>query len=190
MNDIEQKKYYHYLTGKTKKAIWYHRYCVYPRIKKRLGEKILDVGCGIGWFLDSVEKGIGLDTNIYALQHCRKKGHRVCSIKNASYPFRDQSFDAVVMDNVLEHLENAEEVLREIYRVLKNDGTLIVGVPGEKGFLKDKDHRIYYDESALENIMVRVGFQMDEMFYAPFKWNWLDRKASLYCLYGVFRRIC
>ena len=55
-------------------------------------------------------------------------------------PFNDASFDAIVCFEVLEHVFNIEEVLAEIYRVLKPNGQLLISIP----FAWD-EHEIPYD---------------------------------------------
>lgn len=184
----KQKQYYGYLLTKSRRAQWYHRFLVFPRIREKISGSIIDVGCGIGFFLDYAKSAIGVDINFYNLKHCRGRKHRVCLVGDGHYPFREKTFDSALMDNVLEHLQEPQEVLSEIHRILKRNGTLIVGVPGKKGFLRDKDHEVFYDQSSLQKVMMRSGFNAIEMFYTPFKWDWLDKNISAYCLYGVFAR--
>lgn len=50
-----------------------------------------------------------------------------CSAENI--PVEDGSYDTVILCEVLEHLENPEQVLKEIFRILKNGGTLIMSTP-------------------------------------------------------------
>jgi SAM-dependent methyltransferase len=50
-------------------------------------------------------------------------------------PFRDQSFDLVTANMVAEHLEDPEEDLREIYRVLKPGGKFVFITPNRRGYL-------------------------------------------------------
>ena len=53
--------------------------------------------------------------------------------------FRDGEFDVVTMIHVLEHLPNPRQVIREIFRVLKEDGVLLVVVPNFAGWSSERD---------------------------------------------------
>lgn len=89
--------------------------------------KILDAGAGEGVFVDELRSlgldVVGLDLN-YSSELVQKG-----SILNM--PFADQSFDVVLCLDVLEHLsfEDQALALKEIKRVLKNQGKMIVSVP-------------------------------------------------------------
>lgn len=50
-----------------------------------------------------------------------------CSAENI--PVEDAAYDTAILCEVLEHLENPEQVLKEIFRILKNGGTLIISTP-------------------------------------------------------------
>lgn len=97
------------------------------------GGGVLDVGCGAGNLLDLLkERGVpaeGADISEEALNICRAKGHKVASLDLVSgkLPFPDQSFDQVVLLDVLEHSYDPENLLREARRVAKS--FVIVGVP-------------------------------------------------------------
>jgi len=101
-------------------------------------------------------------------------------------PFDDDSFDSVLLDNVLEHLDSPASLLSEIKRVLCENGSLLIGVPGEKGYDSDSDHKQFYNEKRLIKCLIDSGFFVDKVFYTPFKFKWFDKNISQYCLYGVF----
>ena len=72
----------------------------------------------------------GIDISHKAVDFCRKRGIdnvQVADITNIPYP--DNTFDAVIALDVIEHIKNDEEALREIYRVLRPQGMAIITVP-------------------------------------------------------------
>ncbi|RMH58649.1 MAG: class I SAM-dependent methyltransferase [Candidatus Hydrogenedentota bacterium] len=101
--------------------------------------KVLDVGCGPGALAeDVVERGgkwIGIDFAEGMLQtardHLRKKGVAVVVARAAAemLPFRARQFDTVVAAGVLEYLPGYRGALREMKRVLRSGGRLILSMP-------------------------------------------------------------
>ena len=63
--------------------------------------------------------------------------------------------------------------------------TVLIGVPGEKGYAYDSDHKQFYNEERLIKCLIDAGFFVDKVFYTPFKFEWFDKNISQYCLYGV-----
>ena len=101
--------------------------------------KMLDVGCGPGIFLHEAKKmGFtvqGVDLSVWAKEHAKENfGIDVFQgmLKDAAFP--DRSFDVVVMNDVIEHLEDPKSVLEEVGRLLKNDGVLYVSTPDIDSF--------------------------------------------------------
>jgi len=90
------------------------------------------------------------------------------------------------MDNVLEHLNVPHPLLCEICRVMQLGGTLVVGVLGTRGYDTDPDHKVYYDEAALVSTMATLGFCLRQVFHAPMRSDWMNKRMRQYCLYGVF----
>ncbi len=97
--------------------------------------KFLDVGCGIGYFLSYLEthqpkmRRYGVDYSKYNLVKARKHSEVKWCDLNRDIPYEDNSFDTVYMAEVIEHLVDPDQVLREANRVLKRKGTLIVTTP-------------------------------------------------------------
>ena len=98
---------------------WLYRRQNYVRelIKVRTS-RILDIGCGENKIFPTA---IGLD--VYPYSGVDKIG----SAENL--PFANKSFDIVTMLEVIEHLDNPEKALKEIYRVLKRNGKVIISTP-------------------------------------------------------------
>ena len=111
---------------------------------KYLKGKIIDIGCGSGDFLKIIYDHHALDCKIHgidfsntSIQRCKKiipDGN--FSVKNIYHlDIGNNVFDAVICMEVLEHLEKPEIAFREIRRICKNDGIIIITIPN--GYLDD-----------------------------------------------------
>ena len=93
------------------------------------------------------------------------------------------------MDNVLEHIFEPQPLLREVRRVLKANGALLIGVPGKKGWDGDADHKVRYTRDSLVEAGRAAGFVHRESFHMPFgRCDWLDRNMRQYSIYALFAR--
>ena len=111
--------------------------------------------------------------------------------KGDNLPFKNSYFDSVFMDNVLEHIEDPSTTILEIYNKLKNNGLLVIGVPGKKGFKSDDDHKIYYDVHRLKDMLENYKFEFINAYYLPFfiKSKFLDKYFRNYCMYMILKKI-
>ena len=96
--------------------------------------KVLDVGCGDGQFLNRMRQlgwGVdGVDFDSGAIANAKEKYNldlRQGDLISAG--FKDQTFDAVTMNHVIEHVPNPIEVLKESRRILKPSGRLVLNTP-------------------------------------------------------------
>lgn len=94
---------------------------------------LLDVGCGEGAFLEAAGRAgfacTGTEVSAAAVRIAKGRGLDVREGTLESSAFPDASFDAVTMWHVLEHLPDPFATLREVRRILKPGGRLLLAVP-------------------------------------------------------------
>ncbi len=96
------------------------------------GKRVVDIGCGFGrladCYLDRFEQVIMVDGSMSLLQQAREttqgRAHYVAADANR-LPFRDASFDCVMMIRVFHHLNDSQHVVSEYRRLLGGDATLV-----------------------------------------------------------------
>lgn len=107
---------------------------VIQSLNLKYGEKVLEVGCGNGYYLSLLNRlGLnlnltGIDNDQMALNDATKfigdEKVKLMLVDAIKLPFKDSSFDKVVMSEVIEHVQDEEGVLKEVRRVLKKNGLL------------------------------------------------------------------
>lgn len=103
-------------------------------------DKILDLGCGEGFFLYLLPKKIkakGVDISRVALKRAKEllkdRPNISVSFGNAyKTDYNNKSFDKITCSEVLEHVPEPKKVIKEIHRLLKDDGIAVISVPDEK----------------------------------------------------------
>ncbi|MFH1282276.1 MAG: glycosyltransferase [bacterium] len=145
------------------------------RFKKK--GSLLDIGCGMGYFLDLAEKGNwsvkGADVSHYALEYCKKHySFDVESGENNDLPYADQKFDAVALWHVLEHLRNPLELLVKARERLADDGLLFIEVPNIRFLLEIlrpaklrsnsevSEHFYYFSHKTMKRLLSLAGFEV------------------------------
>ncbi len=114
----------------------YQRHIVaYDFATKHIGGKVLEVGSGEGYGIEILAplatKYMAIDKFQTQLPVSAQKFKQV-SFRQVSVPplpFEDNSFDAVVSFQVIEHIEEDEALVKEIHRVLKPGGVLVLTTP-------------------------------------------------------------
>ena len=181
--------YFSYLQQRSRLGLWYRTRYLYPRLSRYLrAGRVLDVGCGIGDLLRFRRHTVGVDINTIAVAWCRAQGLDAVRMEPDRLPFPDADFDGAMLDNVLEHIVEPEPILSEIHRVLRNRGHLIVGVPGQKGYASDPDHKVFYDQTRLVKTVTARDFSLIRVLHMPLRSRFLDKRLRQYALYGIFVR--
>jgi SAM-dependent methyltransferase len=160
-------------------------------LDKRSG-RILDIGCGTyPYFLNSVrfDEKYGIDKNV--IHDANHQGKQEIFIKHhdmeleGTIPYQDNYFDVVTMLAVFEHIETSllTEVLREVRRILKPEGCLILTTPAvwtdpllrflsRIGVLSAEEideHKDRYNHDKVRNYLLQSGFNQETIHYGYFE---------------------
>jgi ubiquinone/menaquinone biosynthesis C-methylase UbiE len=159
---------------------------------------LLDIGCNTGNELRNysdivVGNLVGLDMN----KNFNRNGISYIVGDARNLPFKNDSFDVVTSTEVIEHFSEGEDFLGEIFRILKNNGLLILTTPNRDRItaipktaitkLKGKDivsgpipeHVREYTFSELNRILKKIGFSLCSYRYIGFN-PYLKIPLSLY----------
>ncbi len=93
----------------------------------------LDIGAGHGGLIKRVKAALKVQSSVCdytdTLMKLPSQKVDIANLNNEPLPYADASFDVVTATEVIEHLEDYRQVLREIYRVLKPGGVCILSTP-------------------------------------------------------------
>lgn len=145
-------------------------------LKKYLSKKnpkILDIGCGTGKNVEVLEKlgtTWGIDVSEKAILYCKKRGLKKVKLAKAEATgFKDNSFDAVVLFDVLEHVDDTQTV-KEILRILKPNGLVLITVPAYPWLWSKWDevlhHKRRYTKKSLTRLFAAKEFKKVHFSYA------------------------
>jgi 2-polyprenyl-3-methyl-5-hydroxy-6-metoxy-1,4-benzoquinol methylase len=113
---------------------------VMDRLQPRPGELVLDVGCGVGFLLNAMHtvygtRGVGIDFSSVAIKAAI--AYNPCDndyqVADAlRLPFRDGRFDLVISYDVIEHVSDPTEFVREVCRVTRPGGRILIYTPSRR----------------------------------------------------------
>jgi len=101
------------------------------------------------------------DQAVYLIRDLVKKN--VYKIQETATPFVDQNFDLVVIADLLEHINSDRKFLKEISRILKKEGTIIINVPNKKTFSLINFLRNLVGLTDAQHGHVRPGYTFKEL---------------------------
>ncbi|MFC1722673.1 class I SAM-dependent methyltransferase [Nanoarchaeota archaeon] len=170
-----------YYKDRDKKKVFGYRlrrrtYEAVRAIRKYKGKEvdaILDLGCAEGLMLKGIKKHvkagkiIGVDYNIDLIR--MRKGNKVPLVQGDAHaiPLRDGSVDVVVTTAVIEHVRKPLKVMKEIKRVLKKGGIVVLTSPNPffdaiasgVGLLKDDTHEETFNLKRLVRLVEKSGLK-------------------------------
>ena len=184
------------------------KYSSYGAILNQIPEnvEVLDIGCGDGnvssLYLKKACKVTGMDISEKALEYAAKRGIGTLNwdINEAPLPLKNNSFDVIVFSDALEHTIDPVCLLKEVYRVLKQDGKVILSVPNF-GRLSNRlrmligdpidllhfskygdevEHLHWFTKPKIKFLMHQVGFKKIELIPVGLPFGFLFGRLNLH----------
>ena len=161
-------------------GVWLSRRAIWQELPSRSDLEVLELGCGfraaqLVALAPRLKRGVGVDFQLApGLASLEKFTFYEGAIEETLLTLTAQSFDAVLLISVLEHLRDPLSVIEAIQGLLNPSGVLLINVPTWRGkaFLEFSafrlglspkvemdDHKMYYDKRDLWPLLVRAGFK-------------------------------
>ena len=154
--------------------------------------RILDVGCGLGFLLSGLGekwKKYGVEVSEYAAGYASEWG----TIHHGLLPeagYDAEFFDVVAMHHVIEHMPDPMEQLREVFRVLRRGGALLLATPDfDSGcarrfgecyrLLHDSTHISLFSADSVHRLLRDIGFVIDHVDFPFFNTRHFSRENVL-----------
>jgi len=163
-----------------RKRIEYVKKILEEYVKNSRNYKILDLGCGDGanlrWLANFSNDLYGTDYNFLRLVRAEKNMEKegihvkIFLTEIMALPFEENSFDIVFFNHVIEHINDDLQALRNIYKITKKGGLVIIGTPNEGAFFwkfaysieprikRQTDHVNFYTAKSFTKLAQKAGF--------------------------------
>jgi 2-polyprenyl-3-methyl-5-hydroxy-6-metoxy-1,4-benzoquinol methylase len=146
------------------------------------GARVLDVGCGEGWFTAALaqagRQAVGIDVAQEPLRRAREREPKLdlrCVSVHGQWPLQDASFDVVWAGETIEHVADTAGWLSEVRRVLRSGGALVLSTPAHQPLTRlslglsgrafashfdpRSDHLRFYTRRAIVGLLDDFGFE-------------------------------
>lgn len=171
------KEYLQLIRDPQRDSCYLREYGLKPLVRQLVGDcrnsRVLDIGCGDCWLLDSVQPAEGYACDIHPPPSINPKWKfQIEDICRLSYP--DEFFDVVVTSMVLHYVAELDLGIRQIYRVAKPEGRAVVAIMHPYFYrtgqiVQDGDFVISEDLSKQKRVDVKVaGVLALPYHYRPF----------------------
>lgn len=167
-------------------------------------KKILDIGCGMGIFLEVAQargyetKGIDINKNVLHLASSSVRDNIL--ITDINLFEAKEKFDIITMWYVLEHLPNPEEVIEKVWSMLKYGGIFAVSTPNGYGAtarfkpswyysIVPEDHIFEFNPKSLSILLTRNKFKVVKVVNTGFHPERITNIPVLKNLVGVYQRL-
>lgn len=127
------------------------------------GRTMLDLGCGLGMYTRQLQRFsdrvYGIDVEAPRVAQGGKAVPGLMVARGENLPFNDNTFDVVFSNEVLEHVDNDADTVREIVRVLKPGGHFVFFVPNRRYFFET--HGFYLGKKYVFKLLPFVNWFPD-----------------------------
>jgi ubiquinone/menaquinone biosynthesis C-methylase UbiE len=122
---------------------------------------VIELGCGISYFLPMAAEKYpdvwGLDFAPQSISRMKKEFPDINYVVGDAMhtPFKAGDFDAVVAGEIIEHMEEPEELVREMARITRDGGVILISTPHLE--FDDPEHLWEFEESDLRRMLSYFG---------------------------------
>lgn len=128
---------------------------------------VLDVGCGTGLLLEELlahANPVGVDFSNLAMDYCRQRGiEQLTRARVEAMPFGEKTFDLMLALDLLEHVEDDGGLIRELWRICRPGGHLLITVPAYPFLWSEHDEALQhcrrYTRASLRKLIGATGFE-------------------------------
>ena len=154
-------------------------------------KKILDAGCGEGYFLSVINsnKKIGVELSEKRISQALKL-YPDLKIKIADVthlPFEDNIFDVIVCSEVLEHVSGYEQAVKEFKRCIKPDGYVVLSFPNEFAVSVGRLLLLRFPLHEIDHINSIVPCDVIKILGKKYQSSNVPAFPYPFCLYQVYR---
>lgn len=157
--------------------------------------KLLDIGTGTGYFpnimIQSGWEAEGIEQDKETRDYAASKFNFTVHDTPALYDLPEESFDAITMWHVLEHVHDLDGYLKKIHSILKAKGAFVVAVPNHTSFDQEyyKEfwaawdipiHLWHFNPSTMSKLMERYGFKVEKIVPMPFDAAYVSMLSEQY----------
>lgn len=167
------------------------------RILRHVTGPTIDLGCGAGQILERLPSGsLGIEVNPFLVEDLIQRGLRVFpAIENQEgfdlSKVTPYEFNTLVLSHVLEHFNNADQVLHRLLRDCASLGisTVIIVVPSEAGFRSDSTHKTFINMDYLlsKGMIECEGFRIVDYSFFPGNMRFIGKLFVYHELMVVYR---
>jgi len=143
-------------------------------------ERCVDLGCGSSKIIQHLPHSVGLDLDMKKLRFIQKNNRLLVKGDIGKLPLTNGSFSSIICSQIIEHVPKENFKIRELHRILKKDGTLILGTPDYSTFWWNffewfyikllpnaygEGHIAHYDRMEMRKMLEENGFKVVDYKY-------------------------
>lgn len=130
------------------------------------GDKVLDIGCGVGVFTNLVKKTYpkcdvyGVDISSAAIEANKKENPDINYAQGyiGRLYYSNKMFDVIFCGETIEHLDDPLVLFKEAYGFLKEGGKLIITTPRNDKIISE-EHVWFFEQEDVESLFIKAGFK-------------------------------
>ncbi|MCK9159124.1 MAG: class I SAM-dependent methyltransferase [Bacteroidaceae bacterium] len=165
--------------------------------------RLLDIGTGTGYFPHAMQscgwKVEAIEKNLKAQDFAHEHFNIQVKGDEALYKYKKESFDAITLWHVMEHLESINDVWELLYSLLKKNGVLIIAVPNHSSYDAKKfgeywaaydvpRHLWHFTPETMQKMAIKHHFYLSKQYSMPFDAFYISMLSEKYkgCKFNFF----